>query len=768
MDGPLVSICIPNYNNAKYLDACIQSAINQEYKNVEIVFSDDKSTDESLKIAQKYSDSIKISTNPTNLGQPKNTNRSIELSSGKYVVILHSDDALLPNFARDLVPLLEQNSNLGMAVGERILTDENDDLTEIAPFYNTNCIVPGLKQAKVFLMTAFLPCQVLVRREILNTIGGVDERHIVNLDGLLWFTCCLAGDMAYIQDPVCLYRIHSEQTTAQYNRTINHMMEYFGTLSQMFKLAQGKPYLEQFFAEATKRTAQLTVRYCHDILKEKNYDLARRYLTLALVFDPEIVEHEPFIVLNNCLSSTDGDPYDLYAALADVDSPRDRGFSYDPPEGFELFASEKPKAEPDIFHLLKNKKIIIYGAGKIGKRVFQALEAQGFETAFFWDINAGQMEDHSGTSVNFPDFRSITREARSNYLVIVTIFAKSVSKEISGHLLELGYDHIVDDREKVNAIIYQTCRKLKDGGTFEFDISTCHICPVPKENDSTCDIFESHIADNIATGTSLPAEGQEKLIISKLGVLVSNKCNLTCQGCNHLRDLYQKGDSIDFTKAELLGDISKIVEAVDLITQVVIVGGEAFLHGQLYEILDEVLRLPRIGIIQIITNGTVLPKDQRLYGLMANPRVIVEISGYGDKIPAALQNNVQVFMAKLESHGVNYQYMSTLQWFDFGAFGKRPYTAEQHQEIYAACCFVSNDLFNGKIHKCSRSVFAAHLEKIPDYPNDYVDVRNLSNQALKLKIKSFLANETPDVCFHCNGTSTATIEAGSQHRKNKK
>ena len=330
---PLVSICIPNYNNAKYLDMCIISALNQTYSNIEIIFVDDRSTDESLIIASKYKDKIKIYVNEKNTGQPKCTNKCIELSKGKYLVILHSDDLLLPHMVEKLVSIIDECPNVGIAVGERIITDENNNNRKIAPFYNTNCIIPGLKQARIFMMTSYLPCQVLVRREVMEKIGGVDERHISNLDGLLWFKCALVSDVIYIQDEVCIYRIHKEQTTAQYNRTINHMMEYYITLTEMFKLAKNISYLEDYFITAEKRTAELTLRYCCDVLKNGDYKLASRYLILAKVFDSEIKNNKKYGIINACLESNE--PYEVYKILVGEES--ERNFSYSPPEGSSKF-----------------------------------------------------------------------------------------------------------------------------------------------------------------------------------------------------------------------------------------------------------------------------------------------------------------------------------------------------------------------------------------------------------------------------------------------
>lgn len=418
-----------------------------------------------------------------------------------------------------------------------------------------------------------------------------------------------------------------------------------------------------------------------------------------------------------------------------------------------------------ILNLLNKKKIIIYGAGKIGKRILHSLRSFGYNIEFFWDKNAEIIEQFDKTPIIKPDFNSIPSGSRKDYIIIITIFAKNISKEISEKLAELGYLNVVHDRKIINTLIYQACSKAIANNKFSFDITTCHICPVPKENNTTCDILDNYIAEHLAKGTTAFSNKKEKLVMAKLGVLVSNKCNLTCKGCNHLRDLYKKGDAIEFTLAEILGDLKKVVDAVDLINQVVLVGGEAFLHAGLYDILEGILKLPKIGTVQIITNGTVKPRDPRLYNLMANERVIVEVSGYGDKIPRALQGNVSDFLSELKKHKVNHLPMNTLQWFDFGDFNERPYTSEQHRQVYISCCFISNDMFNGKIHKCSRSVFASHLKKIPDYADDYVDVRKHSKEQLRTKLFEFLANKWPKVCLHCNGTSTETVEVAAQVHK---
>jgi glycosyltransferase involved in cell wall biosynthesis len=338
MPAPLVSLCIPNYNNERYLDVCIRSTLSQTWPNVEVVLVDDCSTDGSFSLARKYEDRIRLFRNEKNLGQPANTNRCVELARGEFVAIVHGDDYLLPTFVERLAPLLQQYERTALAVGERYETDETGVLWNVTPFYTTDCLIPGEKQAKVFLFASFPPCQVLIRRAVYWSVGGADLRYVVNLDGLLWFKCALAGDIVYVREPVGVYRKHGESTTARYNRRIDHMIEYYATLSAMQAAGRGRPYLERYYDAAVKRVGELTVRYCREVFREKNYELARRYLALATVFDPAISKSHQWRALNYCLECEDRDPHDLYQRLMEGE-PQQRAISYEPPEGFQALKS---------------------------------------------------------------------------------------------------------------------------------------------------------------------------------------------------------------------------------------------------------------------------------------------------------------------------------------------------------------------------------------------------------------------------------------------
>ena len=97
MKSPLVSVVIPNYNHSQFLDERIQSVLNQTYQNFEIIILDDKSTDNSVEVINKYKDNSHVSeivVNEENSGSTfKQWHRGFELAKGDIVWIAESDDS---------------------------------------------------------------------------------------------------------------------------------------------------------------------------------------------------------------------------------------------------------------------------------------------------------------------------------------------------------------------------------------------------------------------------------------------------------------------------------------------------------------------------------------------------------------------------------------------------------------------------------------------------------------------------------------------------
>ena len=113
-----VSICIPTYNQGKYIELAVRSAEQQTLTPIEIIVSNDCSTDNSKEVLDRLEKEIsilKVVHQPVNLGIAKNVDICLRLATGNYVIRLDSDDWLMPQFSEKLVHQLESYPSAGYA-----------------------------------------------------------------------------------------------------------------------------------------------------------------------------------------------------------------------------------------------------------------------------------------------------------------------------------------------------------------------------------------------------------------------------------------------------------------------------------------------------------------------------------------------------------------------------------------------------------------------------------------------------------------------------
>jgi len=107
-----VSIIIPIYNAAKYLDECLTSVVSQSYSNIEIILVNDGSLDDSKSICDTYAKNDKriIVLNQKNMGVSASRNNGIKVASGKYLCFLDSDDFVHPDYIKCLINNIKENT----------------------------------------------------------------------------------------------------------------------------------------------------------------------------------------------------------------------------------------------------------------------------------------------------------------------------------------------------------------------------------------------------------------------------------------------------------------------------------------------------------------------------------------------------------------------------------------------------------------------------------------------------------------------------------
>ena len=147
---PLVSVIIPTYNRPEYLKQAISSAIRQTYQNIEIIVSDNCSSENPQSLVESFQDKrIKFWRHSQNIGMLANQLHTFKMASGKYVASLHDDDIWDEDFLTKLVPPLEASPDLILAFCDQYVIDGEGKIDHVNTTTNTKAyqrdqLAPGI------------------------------------------------------------------------------------------------------------------------------------------------------------------------------------------------------------------------------------------------------------------------------------------------------------------------------------------------------------------------------------------------------------------------------------------------------------------------------------------------------------------------------------------------------------------------------------------------------------------------------------------------
>ncbi len=224
----LVSVILPNYNHAPFLEQRIASIIGQTHQEIELIILDDASTDDSRKILEQYRRHPKVAHivyNEHNSGSPfSQWKKGLALATGEYIWIAESDDDAAPTLLETLLPLFKDG--VGLAYVQTIDVDsEGKELLHRATY--TKEFVPNVWEQD-FRMEgkAFVENYLLVKNVIPNASAVVFKKSLVSSDvfktSLLnmrmcgdwwfWIQLCQATNIAFTATPLNYFRNHSTVT----------------------------------------------------------------------------------------------------------------------------------------------------------------------------------------------------------------------------------------------------------------------------------------------------------------------------------------------------------------------------------------------------------------------------------------------------------------------------------------------------------------------------------------------------------------------------
>ncbi len=231
LTNPLVSVCVPTHNGARYLIQALESIERQTYNNLEIIISDDGSSDETVEIIQQFNESRLRLFLHDRLGIASNWNFCIRQSRGKYIKFLFQDDLLHKTCIEMMVRAAEQNPTAGLIFSKRVVLAE-ENLSYVKSLNNLHLAWTYLedKQSGTALLEDRLLCQVpynkigeptnlLIPADVFKKIGGFDQSFQQFVDLEMWFRIMMSYDVVFIDNFLSSFRVHSSQATSVHNQS---------------------------------------------------------------------------------------------------------------------------------------------------------------------------------------------------------------------------------------------------------------------------------------------------------------------------------------------------------------------------------------------------------------------------------------------------------------------------------------------------------------------------------------------------------------------
>lgn len=214
---PKVSICIPVYNAEEFIAKAIESALNQTYKDFEIIIVNDASTDNTLSEIKKYNDSrIKIYNNETNIGMVANWNKSLELSNGEYVKFLFQDDIILPTLLEKQVEALDDHPDVTLVSTSSYIINESGDVKAKRNRFPKSGKYNGKEVARKSIRRGNIfgePSLVMIRKSVFKQTGYFDDRYFYVPDWDMWLKCLYYGNYYHINEYLTKFRVSKGSAT---------------------------------------------------------------------------------------------------------------------------------------------------------------------------------------------------------------------------------------------------------------------------------------------------------------------------------------------------------------------------------------------------------------------------------------------------------------------------------------------------------------------------------------------------------------------------
>lgn len=280
---PKVSVMIPTYNYARFLDDAIQSVLDQTFTDFELVIVDNRSSDHTAEVVQKYLSDPRVSfvVNERNLGLAGNWNRCLELARGEYIKFLCADDKFQPLILERFVQVLDAHPDVSIVSAYNEMFGLQS-YCRLAPFkgkVSGTVVVESLLGITNMLRN---PSVVMFRKKNIEQVGRFNPNVLKYTDREFYLRLLTVGNCYIVPENLCLVRMHEQTTSKQIQgKQHNLIFERYHLFATLKNADPAKAIYPQVDADLRK-TAIRSAAVMYEVLPKLHRKESRQKFRKAL------------------------------------------------------------------------------------------------------------------------------------------------------------------------------------------------------------------------------------------------------------------------------------------------------------------------------------------------------------------------------------------------------------------------------------------------------------------------------------------------------
>lgn len=223
---PDITVVLPVFNGMKYIKECIESILDQDFQNFELIICDDCSTDDSYRYITKINDArVKIYKNNVNIGLFKTLNKLIDLSQANFIHLFSQDDIMCPDCLKETVKFNKRFPDLPLSYSNLYHIDSLGLIIKEGELHEGIEYISDEHHSITSILSGSMPgniANVTLKKAHVQRAGYFDEGMKFAGDFDLWCRLSNENGIGYINKRLIKLRSHSEQLSRQ-----DHMQIYW-------------------------------------------------------------------------------------------------------------------------------------------------------------------------------------------------------------------------------------------------------------------------------------------------------------------------------------------------------------------------------------------------------------------------------------------------------------------------------------------------------------------------------------------------------------